>query len=142
LPFFRRKINHSLEYVCKIPGYLSVNNVCSITEVFGESYYINLLPVQFSNCLLIFNENLIKLLVFVFISCIVFCCIVGLLFFYYHFVVKIKITVILFFSCTDETARRRALYYCVVHKMDVQCDKLATVVGRTKLTTLATVDLP
>jgi len=27
-------------------------------------------------------------------------------------------------------------------KVDAQCDKLSTVVGRTKLTTLATVDVP
>jgi len=27
-------------------------------------------------------------------------------------------------------------------KVDAQCDKLATVVGRTKLTTFATVDVP
>jgi len=36
----------------------------------------------------------------------------------------------------------RATPVALYTKVDAQCDKLATVVGRTKLTTLATVDGP
>jgi len=43
----------------------------------------------------------------------------------------------------SQTKPRDALRHVVLYTMvDSQCDKLAVVVGRTKLTTLATVDVP
>jgi len=45
-------------------------------------------------------------------------------------------------AATDGPPRRAATAHRAVHKVDAQCDKLSTVVGRTTLTTLATVEVP
>ena len=46
-------------------------------------------------------------------------------------------------SCRRRTGAMRCVMRALLYtKVDAQCDKLATIVGRTKLTTLATINVP